>query len=383
MQFAANLRDLEAKLVDPQGPLFKHVCSPILKFYTVADPSNELDWHVQVCELGPELHIKQADVGICLEKWPDTGKFVEAMRHNKFDPGSAFFDVKWTAATADKVPAHEALHMVTEVLDGWPTHRESTNHFVQVFGRLTRSIERWNLFNLKLLHNMDPGMMKFKHAVCQHWVELARYVATSMVSNDLQELPPIFLYMGYGCRIVGHTWPSPFDDDRMLTNTLALMGVKISFEWSSTAKCLLFLDWNFQQEGFESFKQRAAEVDIEEPPRQFQKLQPDEILQMVHVQLRLSCCRVAEVQGPIKEECVKILAELLHYKLKILKFEGDTNLDAAIRSFDLEIEQADGVDHRGSVLLITGLPATCKANVFAGYVHRFVLCYDLGTDLVP
>lgn len=71
------------------------------------------------------------------------------------------------------------------------------------------------------------------------------------------------------------------------------------------------------------------------------------------------------------EVCVKILAKLLRYKLKILT--SHSNLDSEIQSFDEELGL--GANHRGSLVLITGLPRTCKGNVFAGR-HRFILCYE-------
>eukprot|EP00438_Fugacium_kawagutii_P022529 Skav234761 [mRNA] locus=scaffold4095:23966:24868:- [translate_table: standard] len=281
--------------------LVGHLQSPILKFYTASDPWNELDLNLPVSKLSPELHIRQADVGISLLEWPDTGKFLQAMRQNTFDPQNASFEIEWTADSAQQVPARDALRLVKDILHRWPTHTESECQFVQVFGKLTTSIELWNGFNLKLLQSFLPGTQTFKHAVCQHWLELARYVATSMVSTDLRTLPSCLMYHGTGCCIVGHDWPSPLNEDIDLLHALRGDQMAVSFEWRHVAKCLLFLDWNLEQEGLRSFREQVYKVEGHRPPDDFQTLPPDEILQMVHVQLRLSCCRVAEIEGPINE----------------------------------------------------------------------------------
>ena len=87
---------------------------------------------------------------------------------------------------------------------------------------------------------------------------------------------------------------------------------------------------------------------------------------MVHLQLRLSCCGVAEVKGPINEACVKVLAELLTYKLKILKFQGVLDLNNQMNSFKGDENQ------RGTLVLVTDLPASTRQICGP---HRMVLCY--------
>eukprot|EP00438_Fugacium_kawagutii_P003183 Skav218028 [mRNA] locus=scaffold214:223158:224399:+ [translate_table: standard] len=375
LQAQANLMDLEAKLVDPRGPLFDQICSPIMNFYTATDPSNHLDVHLLVSDLDDEeFYIKQADVGIWLEKWPYTGKFLEAMQYSRFDPGSKDFDLMWTAKTAKMVAPREAFRLVREVLHGWPRNSDSDGQFVQIFGKLVSSIEPWDMFQLQELQRYSGGIKYLKHAVCQHFVDFACSTATSMVSHDLSKLLPIFLQYkrkssgrdANTCFVAGPAFPASFDP--RVARDLRINDVQVCFGWSCIAQALLYFDWDFEREGVESFD-KASKIDRPEPEA-FQSLQPLEILQMVHVQLRLSFCGVAEVQGTLNEACVRILAELLCYKLTILKFHPDTNLDA-IGSFDERSE------HRGSLVLLTGLPATCKGNVFAGQRQRkMILCYS-------
>lgn len=63
---------------------------------------------------------------------------------------------------------------------------------------------------------------------------------------------------------------------------------------------------------------------------------------MIHVQLALSCCGVARVDGPINEALVDMLAELLCYRLMIEK------------SYEIDSLQIDhGEIHRGMLILVT------------------------------
>ena len=80
-----TLQDLKRELSDPQGPMSKRLRTSSLNFYTVADPSKQLDLQSQVRTLSSELVIKQADVEDWLEQFPDVGTFLEAMRDNKFE----------------------------------------------------------------------------------------------------------------------------------------------------------------------------------------------------------------------------------------------------------------------------------------------------------
>ena len=91
---------------------------------------------------------------------------------------------------------------------------------------------------------------------------------------------------------------------------------------------------------------------------------------MVHLQRRLSCCGVAEVNGTINEACVKMLAELLAYKLKILKFQGLSDLKTQMSGFEAD------ANHRGTLVLVTDLPAPTGRIV--GWPQRMVLCYAEG-----
>eukprot|EP00438_Fugacium_kawagutii_P006908 Skav224190 [mRNA] locus=scaffold5107:2:1081:- [translate_table: standard] len=293
-----TVRDLELRLLDPRGPLQNHFCSPVLNFYTATEASKELDPRMQVSQLSEELYIHESAAGIWLKKWPDTGKFLEAMYYSRFHPRSPNFQITWTAKTFPKLSPREALILVREMLNGSATHAESECRFIQIFGKLTAKMESWNMFNLALCQHFDGPLRRFKQVICQHYVDLARFVATSMVSTD-QALPPIMPHWGRGCNILGHDWPWPITDDRAMQNQLNFgCDVRPGLAWQPIARVLRFWEWDFPTEEFAA---EAHTWDVDEEPEEFHTLQPDERLQMVHVQLRLSCCNVADVRGPLNE----------------------------------------------------------------------------------
>ena len=88
---------------------------------------------------------------------------------------------------------------------------------------------------------------------------------------------------------------------------------------------------------------------------------------MVHMQLRLSCCGFAKVQGPMNVAWMEVLSELLDYKLYILKFQSVTDLESQMSGFEGEVQ------HRGTLVLVTDLPSS-TGPIFGGS-HRMVLCY--------
>lgn len=123
-------------------------------------------------------------------------------------------------------------------------------------------------------------------------MELAR---DAVVSEDP---PPLFLYFKaggkYGCYVAGAFYPENFDG--ALTNALPHSDVHHGFDWKYISQALLFLDRDQPRTGGEPLEEPV----VPEPP-EFASLRPQEILRMLHVQLRLSCCGVAEVQGPMNE----------------------------------------------------------------------------------
>ena len=361
-----TLADLEGVLFDSKGPMTRCCAFCRLLFYTKDEPSRPLDLQRQVGTFGSLVikHGDSSDVDAWLQTYPDTGKFLQAVLGKKFDPGSPDFEIKWTAKVAGEVTLNDAKCLVHEVLNGSPIHEDSGQNFVQIFGKLAALGESWKDFNLRLLRT-DPLLKTFRHCVFQHWLELARVAATSMIS----EATPMLLLKRsrhgdiLGCSVIGDAFPGNFD--RNLRMQLALLDVAPKVLWSNVSRVLLSLDWN-PQEGLEALQTLLTKVEQE--PTQFRALQQQEVSQMVQVQLRLSCCRVAEVKGPINEVCVKMLAELLAYKLMILRFESMLDFWTQMSAFHGDTY------HRGTLVLVTDIPAS-ERPIFFG-PHRLILCYN-------
>ncbi|CAL1128447.1 unnamed protein product [Cladocopium goreaui] len=310
---AGSLADLERVLRDLHGPMFR--CRPWSRvlFYTEEEPSKALGLQLQLGTFA-SLVIKHGDLEAWLFTFPDTGKFLEAMQGDRFDPRSPNFQVAWTAGSAPPLLADKAECLVHEVLSGSPIHADSGQHFVQIFGKLTSLGEQWNNLNLRLLQNL---------------------------TLDLKATPILLLkrnHRGYvvGCSVIGDAFPSNFG--RSLRNSLLLCDVAPRFRWSEVSRALLSLDWN-PQEGVASLQNLMKKIALE--PCEFAALQHQEVSQLVQVQLRLSCCGVAKVKGSINEASVKILAELLAYRLKILKFQGVPDLMSQMNDFECNVERIE------------------------------------------
>lgn len=362
-----TLADLEGVLFDSKGPMTRCCAFCRLLFYTKDEPSRPPDLQRQVGTFGSLVikHGDSSDVDAWLQTYPDTGKFLQAVLGHKFHPRLRGSESNWTAKVAGEVTLDVAKCLVHEVLNGSPIHEDSGQKFVQIFGKLAALGESWKMLELPVCQTFDPGFRRFKHCVFQHWLELARVAATSMIS----EATPMLLLKRsrhgdiLGCSVIGDAFPGNFD--RQLQRSLNLLDVAPNVLWSNVSRVLLSLDWN-PQEGLEALQTLLTKVEQE--PTQFRALQQQEVSQMVQVQLRLSCCRVAEVKGPINEVCVKMLAELLAYKLMILRFESMLDFWTQMSAF-----HGDTYD-RGTLVLVTDIPAS-ERPIFCG-PHRLILCYN-------
>ncbi|CAL1131719.1 unnamed protein product [Cladocopium goreaui] len=353
-----TLADLEKTLCDPRGPMFRCLPRSSLHFYTEKEPLRALDLQLQVCSFG-SLVIQY--------KAPDVGKFLEAMQNNKFDPSSANFEMTWTAAEAPAVSAYQTEFMIDQVLSGLPTHADSREHFVRIFGKLTAMGESWIVPRDAMLGKYFSDGRHFKHRLCQHWLEMARDASTSKIS---EATPIILLKRGddgrlIGCAVLGDSFPRNFDDG--MQRELNDWVLYPDFKWQNVSHALLSLDWD-PQEGLALLQNLPRKIQSRRAPAQFTTLQTQEVNLMVHVQLRLSYLGVAEVQGSINAACVEVLAELLEYKLKIVKFQSVADLETEMKGFEGDAQ------HRGTLVLVTDLPAS-TGKIFAGS-HRMVLCYN-------
>ena len=98
-----------------------------------------------------------------------------------------------------------------------------------------------------------------------------------------------------GCGVIGDAFPDNFD--AKLTQC-GHLGVSPNVHWRNVSHVLVSLDWN-PQEGLATLEHLLTKIKQE--PCEFAALAHPEVSKMVHVQLRLSFCGIAEVKGPIKD----------------------------------------------------------------------------------
>ena len=93
----------------------------------------------------------------------------------------------------------------------------------------------------------------------QHWMDIARVRATSMISRDI---PP-----------TGGSFPSSFDRN-LKYSLLELHGQVPFFDWTQVSRLLVSLDWNFQKTTFRLSRMywwlRVTLIDWEESEESLQ-----------------------------------------------------------------------------------------------------------------
>ena len=118
------------------------------------------------------------------------GKTLAAMRVEAFNPKSKSFNVRWTAATVAPEDAHSTYALLEDVCSSEtspPSFLVFTN-FVRFLGQLVGGAEGWNMMNLGLLQNFDPGLKHFKHCFFRLLIETSRDFALRQVPKHMPQL---------------------------------------------------------------------------------------------------------------------------------------------------------------------------------------------------
>ena len=168
----------------------------------------------------------------------------------------------------------------------------------------------------------------------------------------------------WGLMLFGERFPQNIND-RDLQSCFVSNNMHSDISWANVARALLSLEWNPSNK--DSSFSKLLEVRPTEPD-EFSTLTDQEVFHMVNVQLRLSCCGVAEVKGLINETCMKIVAHLLDYQLRIIEFQSCPVLKAELNSLKPDDH------HRGTLVLVTYIPPSCKVPFVSGS-HRMILCF--------
>ena len=107
------------------------------------------------------------------------------MEKDAFHPESEHFDLKWTAPKRPEV--HE--ERMKELLSNYVKVSEEFHlPFVRVLGRLSQEAETWNMLNLAVLEQYDPGLKRFKHFFYKHWIRVVKLTVTERVPLEPEPL---------------------------------------------------------------------------------------------------------------------------------------------------------------------------------------------------
>ena len=115
------------------------------------------------------------------------GKTLEAMRKEAFNPKSRHFDVQWTGAKAKPIEIMRTYELLEEICcsETSPPSFLVFMNLVKFLGHLIKSAEEWNMMNLALLQNFDPGLKHFKHCFFRLLIETSRDFALRQVPKAM------------------------------------------------------------------------------------------------------------------------------------------------------------------------------------------------------
>jgi len=136
------------------------------------------------------------------------GKTLAAMKVEAFNPKSKDFQVTWAAARVPEIEVERTYQLLLDVCsseDSPPSFLVFMN-FVKFMGSLIRMAEGWNMMNLQLLQNFDPGLKHFKHCFFRLLIETSRDFALRQVPKaggiieDSSPLAPVALTRSISAR---------------------------------------------------------------------------------------------------------------------------------------------------------------------------------------
>ena len=390
----AMLKDLELAVANALGLRLN-----IVSAFSKRDPSNPLE---NSCDL------KQCNgESLVLTFYDDFGdcrRFLKAMAAESFNPRSKGFHDKWTLKAVSGKPevrAGEVLDLLQSDKHGPEVPEGMGREFMQIFGRLTSMAEKWKWFHLKLLQDY-PGMKSLKHDLCQHWLQLAKDSVTQKVP---QRPPPVMLLCwneraaigGMDLFTVDGSFPA-----RSLQHSLRVNGVDGRSQRSMLMSASLNADWftglpwkelcalhpiNKSRLGQWAEKFEEA-VKKDEEMKQGEPLKRDDVVRMMHVQLRLSCrFHVVEVEGELHIPLLRCVAALLQWHLKeVIQEIGGLELERVLKGLVADAKKELQPGMRG-VLILVWLPSSHAPDdrkLFRRLSQnsvRFILCYPEGAKL--
>eukprot|EP00930_Biecheleria_cincta_P035478 TRINITY_DN24399_c0_g1_i1.p1 TRINITY_DN24399_c0_g1~~TRINITY_DN24399_c0_g1_i1.p1 ORF type:complete len:4764 (+),score=1067.82 TRINITY_DN24399_c0_g1_i1:48-14339(+) len=119
------------------------------------------------------------------------GKTLAAMKKEAFNPKSKQFEVTWTGKKSAEIDISETYQLLEEICSSEqsPPSFLVFMNLVKFLGHLIESAEGWNMMNLQLLQNFDPGLKNFKHCFFRLLIETSRDFALRQVPKLMDEVP--------------------------------------------------------------------------------------------------------------------------------------------------------------------------------------------------
>ena len=259
-------------------------------------------------------------------------KFLAALSKKAFLPESEHFDVKWTQKEQPDVDQEEVAPFLERL---GSSNREEDVRFMRVFGRLTCAAESWECFNLQL-QELDPMLKGLKHALCEHWLQVARNAVKQKVSSDPGPLfLPVTNYnkvMGIQLLSADNSFPPCFDRKLVEFHKTCMGGISPTHRLSQVLGAVVSLEWDDDPAARVERCERRCSLDkkdivLEPGPT------PEDVVKMAHVFLLLSCnAEPVEVEHRLPFNLVQCVATSLGWHMHSICYDHEVTDEAIFRA---------------------------------------------------
>ena len=386
-----DLKDLELAVASALG-LRLTMCA----FSTTRDPSNLLQNSCDLKEYNAESLVLRF-----YDDFGDCRRFLKAMAEETFKPRTEGLQIKWTLRAVSgepEVSAGEVHDLLQEDKYGPEVPEGMAREFMQVFGRLTSMAEDWLFFRLEFLQNYPMEYRFFKHELTEHWLLLAKDSVTQKVPQRAD--PVFFLCLGDDLSVRGldvftadNRYPAIFRHSKRELRSL------LGHSWGRNERSMLVfaslnadyftgLPWKELWSPRKIHNSRLGQwvekyeeaVKKDTDMEQGEQLDPEDVVRMMHVQLRLSCgFGVVEVEGELHIQLLRSAATLLQWHLKEVTHGmgvGGLELEPVLKDAMREVQ--DGM--RGVLILVRLSSSHAPADLrlcwrLSKDSVRFILCY--------
>ena len=265
-------------------------------------------------------------------------RFLKAMAEETFKPRTEGLQIKWTLRAVSgepEVSASEVHDLLQEDKYGPEVPESMVREFMQVFGRLTSMAEDWLFFRLEFLQNYPMEYRFFKHELTEHWLLLAKDSVTQKMPQRAD--PVFFLCLGDDLSVRGlDVFTADSRDPAIFRHSKRELRSLLGHSWGRNERSMLVfaslnadyftgLPWKELWSPRKIHNSRLGQwvekyeeaVKKDTDMEQGEQLDPEDVVRMMHVQLRLSCgFGVVEVEGELHIQLLWSAATLLQWHLK-------------------------------------------------------------------